>query len=61
MFKKYDNLGKFQKRENEKNYSWQNLKNIMEKRKYLDGQQEEYKEIRKRKEEYKDQEKEGRI
>ena len=33
----------------------------MEKRKYLDGQQEEYKEIRKRKEEYKDQEKEGRI
>jgi len=41
----------------------------MEKRKYLDGQQEEYKEgegrknikIRRRKEEYKDQGKEGRI
>ena len=48
-------MGKFQKRENEKNYTWQNLKNIMEKRKYLDGQQEVYKEIRGRKEEYKDQ------
>ena len=33
----------------------------MEKRKYLDGQQEGYKEIRRRKEEYKDPERDGRI
>ena len=33
----------------------------MEKRKYLDGQQEQCKGIRGRKEEYKDQEKEGSV